>query len=207
MNTQTTMMDLLFNLILGFVCLLLLAFIQINKKPIDASVPNRALYIIELTWDGESDTDIDSLLEMPGGVIYYQNRELGSVFLDKDDLGRVNDSFRRRDGSIQYVSINQEIITIRGIEPGEYIFNAYMYRLGRQMDGNEEPVPISVRAVLRRCRDGAILAENQIELNFVRDEGTFFRFTLTDIGEVVDIDLNLPKQILRPMSGSQGNHE
>jgi hypothetical protein len=49
------------------------------------------------------------------------------MYLDKDDLGYANDIVKNIDGTITKVNINREVVTIRGIIPGEYIINAHYY--------------------------------------------------------------------------------
>jgi hypothetical protein len=49
------------------------------------------------------------------------------MYLDKDDLGYANDIVKNVDGTITKVNINREVVTIRGIIPGEYIINAHYY--------------------------------------------------------------------------------
>jgi hypothetical protein len=49
------------------------------------------------------------------------------MHLDKDDLGYVNDIVYNANGKITRVNINREVVTIRGIIPGEYLINAHYY--------------------------------------------------------------------------------
>jgi len=42
-------------------------------------------------------------------------------------LGSANDIVKNVDGTITKVNINREVVTIRGIIPGEYIINAHYY--------------------------------------------------------------------------------
>ena len=44
---------------------------------------------------------------------------------DQDDLGYVNDIVMNMDGTITKVNINREVVTIRGIVPGEHIINVH----------------------------------------------------------------------------------
>ena len=49
------------------------------------------------------------------------------MHLDRDDLGDKNDKIYLPDGSMIKVPQNQELLTIRGIVPGEYVLNIHMY--------------------------------------------------------------------------------
>jgi hypothetical protein len=88
----------------------------------------RAEFIIILEWDGDAPDDFDLYVEDPKkGMVHFRNPRVNYMHLDKDDLGDRNDTVYNADGSISTVKINREVVTIRGIIPGEYIVNAHYY--------------------------------------------------------------------------------
>ena len=122
------------------------------------------------------------------------------MYLDKDDLGFANDVVKNVDGTITKVNINREVVTIRGIIPGEYIVNAHYYssrewtRHGQVRtnitDLNSEQVkdkknPLTIKIELHKVNPYKILWVG--EKKFIRkgQENTFVRFTVDKDGEII----------------------
>jgi len=70
---------------------------------------------------------IDMVVQKNNDTIFDFNTMGINMYLDKDDLGYANDIVKNIDGTITKVNINREVVTIRGIIPGEYIINAHYY--------------------------------------------------------------------------------
>jgi hypothetical protein len=120
--------DLLFNLLVGFVFLFIVAFILINPPTKRNDIPAKAEYIFVIEWDPESSDDIDLWVRDPNGVIVsFVNKEGGLLNLEKDDLGSANDSYTNPNGEVTVVKINREVTTMRGIIPGTYTVMAHVY--------------------------------------------------------------------------------
>ena len=85
--------DVLFNALLGFVVLFVLALLLINPITKQGDIPTKAELMITLEWDEESRDDIDIWILGPlmGAPISFQNKHSGFMHLDRDDLGRSND--------------------------------------------------------------------------------------------------------------------
>ena len=58
-NSNLAFVDLLFNLILGFVFLFIISFILINDPEKKESIEQKAEYMIILSWDDDLNNDID----------------------------------------------------------------------------------------------------------------------------------------------------
>lgn len=120
--------DILFNILIGFAFLFIIAFILIKPESKKKDFERRAEFIIILEWDGSAPDDFDLYVEDPiKGMVHFRNPRVNYMHLDKDDLGERNDTVYNADGSITTVKINREVVTIRGIIPGEYIVNAHYY--------------------------------------------------------------------------------
>ena len=84
--------DVLFNALLGFVVLFVLALLLINPITKKSDIPAKAEILITLEWDDMASDDIDIWVQGPTGVpISFQNKTNGVMHLDRDDLGTTND--------------------------------------------------------------------------------------------------------------------
>ena len=104
---------------ISIVMLLIISYnLQVNKK---GDIVSKAEVLITATWDRKRDVDVDMWMEIPSGhVIMYTNKEDVNISLDRDSRGMQTNSTILPDGS-HSISINQEIITIRAIVPGDYL--------------------------------------------------------------------------------------
>lgn len=130
--------DMLFNMLIAFVFCFIVALLAMNPKLTKAGdVPAKVEYIITLSWPDNDPNDLDAWVQGPGGdLVWFRQREAGLLHLDRDDRGVSNDTVIV-DGRRIVHPINQEVVTLRGIAPGEYVVNAHYY------DGskNEKPEP------------------------------------------------------------------
>ena len=92
-NSNTSFLDILFNTLVGFVLLFIIAFLLISPVKKKKEIEQKAEYVITITWPGDMSDDVDSWLEDPTGkVMYFRKREAGLMHLDRDDLGSLNDT-------------------------------------------------------------------------------------------------------------------
>ncbi|MCY4275445.1 MAG: hypothetical protein OXE41_08655, partial [Gammaproteobacteria bacterium] len=142
--------DLLFNCLLGFVFLFLVALLYINPESKQANIEKKAEYIISATWPELLKDDIDLWVKGPDDqVVSYLKRDAGWLHLDRDDRGVVNDTIVIN-GQEKVNPINQEIVTIRKKQYGEYIVNLFFYDSGSKskngsISGESKSVPVEVR--------------------------------------------------------------
>lgn len=181
-NCNTTMSDLLFNMLLAFVAMFVLAFSLASQQndPKDTNAKISGQYMIELTWNDESDDDVDLWVEGPGGLVFYRQRETGNMYLDRDDLGRANEVVQTAMGPVE-IKNNKEIVIIRNLVPGEYIVNLFAYTIRSQP-------PISANVVLTRLSPWNVITGKSVVLNGNGDEKTVFRFTVGADGSVKNIN-------------------
>lgn len=170
--------DLLFNALIGFVAMFVLAFLMINPIARSGVVDPKAEFLITLAWADGLEDDVDLYVEDPAGnLVWFRQREVGLMHLDRDDLGRSNDTIEI--GGEEILNpLNQEIVSIRGVVPGEYVVNAHLYR-----QAGPEPVRATVKVeklnpALEVLFYGPVLLEQQ------GDEATAIRFTVDGKGDV-----------------------
>lgn len=180
-NTSDPFTDLLFNALLGFTFLFLIAIMFMNPVAKKGIIDPKAEYIITIAWPDNSPDDVDTWVEDPNGnLIWFRNREAGLVHLDRDDRGQVNDTINVNGEEIQN-PLNQEVITIRGVVPGEYIVNVHYYATETGL-----PLPVTVKVskvnpALEIVYYGDTLLEKK------GDEKTAVRFVIDKSGKVSQI--------------------
>jgi hypothetical protein len=175
--------DLLFNALLGFVVMFVLAFLMINPVARSGAVDAKAEFLVTLSWpDGRSE-DVDLYVEDPAGnLVWFRQREAGLMHLDRDDLGRSNDVIRVAGREIVH-PLNQEIVSIRGIQPGEYVVNLHLYRTAPEA----RPVPATVK-VEKLNPKVEVIFYGEIVLGRPSEERTAVRFSVRADGAVADVN-------------------
>lgn len=185
----TTFHDLLLNSLLGFVLLFTVAILLINPEAKKADIETKAEYVITVTWPEGYTSDVDTWLEDPAGnVIFFRNKEDGLMHLDRDDLGSEGDT-RVINGQRIVYPYNQEITTIRGFIPGEWVLNIHMYR--KQDSG---PVPVTVKIDKLNPKVQTVFVK-VFDLNEQWQEKTVARFVMTADGDITEWS-ELPKELV-----------
>lgn len=174
--------DLLFNALMGFTFLFFIAVIFMNPIVKMGTIERKAEYIISITWDEHSSDDIDLWVESPqGDLIWYRNKEGGLLHLDRDDRGKLFDEVKK-DGVTIVNALNQEVVTLRGIVPGEYVVNVHYYL-------SESQKPVTIQTKLERVNPRLeVLHYGSLTLEKAGEEKTAFRFTLSGNGSMLDLN-------------------
>lgn len=173
--------DLLFNIVLGFAFMFIIAFLLINPVEKDAQIEAKAEFMIIMEWDHQSAYDIDLWMMDPvGNIVGFPNMHAGLLHLDKDDLGQSNDSVILADGTKKIIYLNREIMTIRGIVPGEYIVNNHLY----SMKGQQKKGPMEVTTRVIKINPFGEVHVGIITLPVSGAEETVIRFTIDPNGYV-----------------------
>ena len=189
--------DLLFNILVGFAFLFIIAFLLIKPESKKKDFDRRAEYIIILEWDSGAKDDIDLYVEDPlREIASFRHPRVYFMHLDKDDLGSRNDTTVMADGSTTTIKINREVMTIRGIIPGEWIINAHYYSAYTYATGDagehsmivsksKENYFITVRVELHRVNPYQILWVGEKKFTKKGQEETFLRFRLDKMGGII----------------------
>jgi hypothetical protein len=221
--------DLLFNILVGFAFLFIIAFILIKPEAKKHDFERRAEFVVVLEWDHDQSDDIDLYVQDPtGGRVSFRNPIVNFMHLDKDDLGYVNDVVMNVDGTITKVNINREVVTIRGIIPGEYIINVHYYStrqteaafssLSGERRGDTEIISVDRHGVGTPNKKKKRILTVKIELHKVNpyeilwigekpydrrgQEETFVRFTIDSKGKVVGAFTHEQKKFVVPKFGT-----
>jgi hypothetical protein len=127
-SSQLAFNDMLFNILIGFVVLFILAFMLINPITKKNDIPVKAEVMVILEWEDSSEDDIDLWISGPGmqEPLSFQRKQSGMMHLDRDDLGASTDVAIVDNITIK-LKYNREIATMRGILAGEYYINVHVY--------------------------------------------------------------------------------
>ena len=174
--------DLLFNALLGFTFLFLVSVMFMNPEARKGRIDLKAEYIISVTWPDQLADDIDIWVQDPiGETVSYLRKDAGWLHLDRDDRGEINDTIMI-DGKELVYPINQEVVTIRGIIPGEYIVNLYYYT-------SAQPGPVDALVKVEKVNPTLkTVYVQKLALNKQDDERTVVRFSLDRSGNIADIN-------------------
>ena len=188
--------DLLFNILVGFAFLFIIAFLLIKPEAKKKDFERRAEYIVVLEWDAGAKDDIDLYVEDPlGGIASFRHPRVNFMHLDKDDLGVRNDTTVMADGSTTTIRINREVMTIRGIIPGEWIINGHYYSSYdyANANGDEKLIVqkqnsdyfITVKVELHKVNPYKILWVGEKKYSRKGQEETFLRWRLDSNGKIL----------------------
>ena len=208
--------DLLFNILVGFAFLFIIAFILIKPEAKKEDFERRAEFVVVLEWDHDQADDLDLYVQDPtGDRVSFRHPIVNFMHLDKDDLGYVNDIVYNANGKITKVNINREVVTIRGIIPGEYLINAHYYSTRRsestftaltgERRGDTEIISadrkdrvVTVKIELHKVNPYQILWIGERPFDRRGQENTFVRFTINSKGKVVGGFSHIQKKFVIP---------
>jgi|TARA_B110000263_G_scaffold12552_1_gene10560 hypothetical protein len=198
-KTSIGFIDLLFNIILGFAFLFIIAFLLIKPEAKKEDFNRRAEFVIVMEWDNDASGDIDLYVEDPTGKqVSFRYQNYNFMHLDKDDLGAKNDTIVNADGSTTTIEINREVVTIRGIIKGEYTINGHYYSI-RNYDKNPKKPVITVRVELHKVNPYSIMWVGEKLFTHRGQEETFVRFRLDQEGKLLKPFTFEKKKFVTPM--------
>jgi hypothetical protein len=183
-KSTISFIDILFNILIGFVFLFLIAFLLINPITKKNDIISPAEFLIVLNWPANLDDDVDLWLRGPGGeTVGFRSKEVGIFHLERDDLGYANDKVVHAGNEIA-VKKNQETIAIRGIYPGEYLISV-MYYATYDRQNPEKTIPVSIDVI--KVNPYSIAYTQSKKLTEVGQILNFYSFRIDDQGFVKDI--------------------
>ena len=188
-HTNLPFLDLLFNVLIGFVFLFIVSFLLINPIAKRADIEVKAEFLITVFWPDNLEDDVDIYVEDPAGnLVWFKSREPGLMHLDRDDLGKRNDEVVTAAGTILFPE-NREIVTLRGIVPGEYVVNVHCY-----FKVAVDPVPVTVQ--IDKINPYSVVLRETVDLANKGEEITVTRFTVNSKGKVTNVN-KLPKKLVQ----------
>ena len=181
-----------------FCCLLMLVAIlfllKTNEEKIKTRPPN-VLYEVVLTWDGESEDDLDIYVRAASGhVVSFNNREGGQgslISLDHDALGKRQNNSLTEGAEGTVVAFNEEIVSFRGVTEGENVVTVHVYS-----KRDKEPIKATIKLIKIKPFREVVVKERSFST--VGDEKVAFRFTTDKNGNIIDIN-ELPANLVRPL--------
>ena len=181
-----------------FCCLLMLVAILFLLKTEEEKIktrPPNVLYEVVLTWDGESEDDLDIYVQAASGhVVSFNNREGGQgslISLDHDALGKRRNNSLAEGAVGKVVAFNEETVSFRGVTEGENIVTVHVYS---KRDG--EPTKATIKLIKIKPFKEVIIKERVFSA--VGQERVAFRFTTDKNGAIVDIN-ELPANLVNPI--------
>jgi hypothetical protein len=189
--------DILFNILVGFAFLFIVAFLLIKPEAKREDFDRKAEFIVVMEWDKERQDDIDLYVQDPSkDIVHFRNARVNFMHLDKDDLGKRNDRIIVN-GVERFVKINREVVTIRGIVPGEYIVNVHYYSDYTE-HGRGSSSPFEVKVAVHKVNPYSIVWEGIKHFERKGQEETFIRFTMDKDGNVTPAFRFLKKRMVSP---------
>ena len=184
--------DLLFNILLGFTFLFFITILFINPITKLGNINMKAEYIITVDWKDSLPDDIDLWVKDPNGeIVSYLKKDAGWLHLDRDDRGVINDKVII-DGKEVIYPINREVVTLRGIIPGEYVVNLYLY-------DHKSNDPVEAKIIIEKVNPSLKLVFiGDVVLKNEDSELTITKFRLDSEGNFKSIYAN--NEILTPYS-------
>ena len=169
--------------------LFFIALLAIAPDAKEGKIDSKAEFIVTMDWPDNHPDDLDLFVQDPAGnIAWYRHREAGFMVLERDDRGGAND-FILVNGKKIASPIREEIVTIRGIVPGEYIVNVSHFQATTGL-----PVPATVK-VQKLNPATQVVFDNTVIVDHTGDEKTAVRFTLDEEGKVIDVN-SRPKSLI-----------
>jgi len=198
--------DMLFNILVGFAFLFIVAFLLIKPEAKKQDFERKAEFVVVLEWDHDQPDDIDLYVQDPTqSKVHFRLPITNFMYLDKDDLGYANDIVKNIDGSITKVNINREVVTIRGIIKGEFVINGHYYSERSYDKINKKKPVITVRVELHKVNPYSIMWVGEKTFNHRGQEETFLRFRLDKDGNILPPFTFEKKKFVTPMQ-ALGNY-
>ena len=171
--------------VVGFFLIFYAAFMVITAK--DTRMLPKEICGIKM-FDKANNYFQDIYVEDPiGNLVWFKSREPGLMHLDRDDLGKRNDEVVTAAGTILFPE-NREIVTLRGIVPGEYVVNVHCYfKVG------PEPIPVTIQ--IDKINPYSVVLRETVDLTNKGEEITVTRFSVNSNGKVTNVN-KLPKKLV-----------
>ncbi|MFA5952038.1 MAG: hypothetical protein WC807_17335 [Hyphomicrobium sp.] len=162
--------------------LFFIALIAISTQKNKGKIESKAEFLISMSWPDNHPDDFDLFVQDPlANVVWYRRRDVGFMVLERDNRGGAND-FIVVGGQKVHAATRQELVSIRGIVPGEFTVNVYHFTAQTSL-----PVPVTI-TVEKLNPVVTTVAKETIEIVEGGAEKTAVRFTIDAKGDVVKVD-------------------
>lgn len=194
--------DLLFNLLIGFTSLLLIAFLLINPIAEEGKIDPEVEFLITMNWDDSSGVDMDLWVKGPDNTIVgFPSKDGKYMVLERDDLGDNNDRYFFN-GESYLIERNLESLSINAIVPGEYFISVHNYNTSYEDESEEYPTPVFID--LMDMRPYGIKMSKRVVAHF-KEEVSVFSFVVDSKGVISDINDKIQMKIRPVKPGEMTN--
>lgn len=146
--------DFAMSVLFVFMALFVMSTMDTPRPPQAGALTPKAEFLVELTWDDGSSSDIDLYAKGPDGkIVFFGSRKTEVMFLDNDNTGTANGDIKDR----------REIVTVRAVVPGNYSFNIHAYRLAG---------PVSVKLRVLKLNPYSVVSERAVTFDTQGQERT-----------------------------------
>ena len=181
-----------------FCCLLMLVAILFLLKTEEEKTkmrPPNVLYEVILTWDGNSEDDLDIYVQSASGhKVSFNNREGGQgslISLDHDALGRRRNNSLAEGVEGKVVAFNEEVVSFRGVTEGENIVTVHVY-----VKRDENPTKATIKLIKIKPFREIVVKER--EFAATGEEKIAFRFKTDKEGRILEVN-ELPATLLNQL--------
>jgi len=193
-KSMTAFLDMLWILLAGFGAMFIIAFMLIQPPAKNADVIKKAEFIITLEWEPTSEDDLDIWIRDPSGnVVSFRQKSAGLMNLEKDDLGKSNDSFTDENGNVHTILLNKEVITLRGVVAGEYEVMVHVYSRKYTKGFDMSQGNLSVEVI--KINPYGIVYKNNYTYNKRGQEISIVRFSIASDGSFIGYN-TMPSNII-----------
>lgn len=180
-SSNLAFVDLLFNLLVGFTSLFVIAFLLINPIAKQGVIDPPIIFMVEMSWDDGSPRDIDLYVRGPDGqTVSFLHKNNGYITLKRDDVGFLGESYVLNGEEIR-IYRNYEVTTMTDLPDGDYVVGVHYY------SASGGPEKVTVR--LTGLQPYGVHFEGSTTVN-PRQEDTVVVFRVVD-GAVVDVRTDL----------------
>ncbi len=179
-------------------CVVMFLMISPESKKSDGIKPKME-YMISVEWPGDKNYDVDTWVQNPDGrTLMFSNKEVNFMTLERDNLG-YNSNTVEVNGQIVRLPINEELVAVRGILPGEYVLNLHLFKANGVRGGGQIPVePIEVKVRIEKLNPSVKLVfRGSVILSHIDQEAHVLRFTLTPEVDMTNITTELPVSLIQ----------
>ena len=192
--------DLLFNLLVGFVFLFFIAYVLINPIAKQGIITPPDKIIIEARWTKASIADIDLWMMDPAQhILSFQNKTIPGAHLEKDDLGASNDTVWVNGKKVTNPN-NNEVIHIQTLQPGTYYVSVHMY------NNRTEKGPHKVTVKIRSLDPYRTLVEKEVILKKYGQEIGIVKFKVSETNTVYDVDHYAGGLVIQKLQNQYNQH-
>jgi hypothetical protein len=167
--------------------------VSVAPKKVADGVHVEAQYLVSIEWDRMLDDDVDlwaSGPPDPSKPCFYDSVEAGALSLDRDSRGYMDDRIKV-DGQIVYLA-HKEVMTLRGVIPGRYVYGIHLYKARRSDDGRKrDPRALGIAVhveVVKLNPKVTVIFRKDFTLDYEGDASNVWAMDVLPDGKFAEVD-------------------